>query len=145
MPTDNTSTTGLFSAGTMRWLTIAVRTAHIATTGVLFGGLILAVDFVRLGSWHWLAVATGMALLALEWLHDRRWPHRGKGLLVLLHLVLCLLVHFLPGLTVELLWVILISGCIGSHMPRRFRHWSVIEGWERSDQKKPAVSLSAQG
>lgn len=128
-----------FSPGTMRWLTIAVRTAHIATTGVLFGGLILAVEFIRLGCWHWWAIVTGTVLLALEWLHDRRWPHRGKGLLVLFHLCLCVLIHFLPALTVPLLWLILMSGCIGSHMPRRYRHWSMIEGWENTTVTKPAA------
>lgn len=123
---------------TMRWLTIAARTAHIATTGVLFGGLLLVVDFIRLASWHWWAVASGAVLLTLEWLHDRCWPHRGKGLLVLFHLGLCLLIHFLPTLMVPLLWLILISGGIGSHMPRRYRHWSVIEGWESSTRTKSA-------
>jgi hypothetical protein len=120
----------------MRWLTIAVRTGHIAVTGVLFGGLVLAVEFVRLGHWHLLTIVTGMALLAMEWLHDARWPHRGKGLLVLFHLFLCLLIHALPKLTVPLLWLILISGCIGSHMPRQYRHWSILEGWEIKDGKK---------
>ena len=42
--------------------------------------------------------------------------------------------HLYPGLTVPLLWGALVTGCIGSHMPRRFRHWSILEGrevWER--------------
>jgi hypothetical protein len=121
---------------TMRWLNIGARTGHIAVTGILFGGLVLAVDFVRLGRWHLLTIVTGLILLALEWTHDSRWPHRGKGLLVLLHLGLCLLIHALPTLTVPLLWCILISGCIGSHMPRRYRHWSILQGWEVSDGKK---------
>ena len=124
---------------TMRWLTITVRTAHIATTGVLFGGLILAVEFIRLGCWHWWTIVTGSLLLALEWLHDRRWLHRGKGLLVVFHLGLCILIHFLPALMVPLLWLILMSGCIGSHMPRRYRHWSLLEGWESTTGTKPAA------
>ena len=122
----------------MRWLSIGVRTGHIAVSAVLFGGLVLAVDFVRLGHWHLLTIATGMILLALEWSHDVRWPHRGKGLLVLFHLGLGLLIHALPKLTVPLLWCILISGCIGSHMPRRYRHWSIVEGWEARGEKTTA-------
>lgn len=133
------SQTVLFSPAIMRWLAIAIRTAHIATTGVLFGGLLLAVDFIRLGSWHWWAVATGVLLLILEWTHDRRWPHRGKGLLVHVHVLCCLLIHVLPDLRVPLLWMILISGCMGSHMQRRYRHWSVLEGWEQGEQKKMTV------
>lgn len=114
-----------------RWLNIAVRTSHIAVAAVFFGGSLLGVPFVGLSPWFCLSMATGGILLALEWLHDRRWPHRGKGLLVHFHLALCLLLHLLPAFTVPLLWLILVSGSIGSHMPRRFRHWSILEGPEQ--------------
>jgi hypothetical protein len=123
-------------SGLMRWLGIAGRTSHIGVAAVLFGGSILQVPFAHLTIWHHLTITTGCILLALEWLHDARWPHRGKGLLALAHLGLCLLIHFLPALTVPLLWLILISGCIGSHMPRRFRHWSILQGWERAEPKE---------
>lgn len=117
----------------VRWLNIGARTLHIAVVAVLFGGYMLAVPFSRLGIWHWLAIVSGFVLMVLEWMHDSRWWHRGKGLLVWLHLGLCLLIHVLPGLAIPLLWLILISGCVGSHMPRRFRHWSILEGWEKRD------------
>jgi len=123
-----------FPASGMRWINIAARTLHIAFAAVLFGGLLLAVPFVRLENYHWLAILSGIVLMALEWLHDYRWWHRGKGLLIWLHLGLCLLIHLLPRFTVPLLWLILISGCIGSHMPRRFRHWSMREGWEQREK-----------
>jgi|GEM_PF-901876 len=123
-------------SGTMRWLSITARTSHIAVTAVLFGGFILYVPFSRLTQWHFLTIATGGLLLVLEWLHDRRWLHRAKGLLGLLHLSLCLLIHSLPNLAVPLLWAILISGCVGSHMPRRYRHWSFLEGWEQENSMR---------
>ncbi|MGD9948880.1 MAG: hypothetical protein AB7U29_10425 [Desulfobulbus sp.] len=118
----------------MRWINIGARTLHIAVIAVLFGGFILAVPYARLGVWHWLTIISGMVLMVLEWMHDDRWWHRGKGLLIWLHLGLCLLIHILPGLAIPLLWLILISGCVGSHMPRRLRHWSIIEGWERREE-----------
>jgi hypothetical protein len=122
-------------SGAMRWLSIAMRTSHIGVTAVLFGGFILLVPVARLTQWHHLTIATGCLLLILEWLHDARWLHRAKGLLGLLHLGLFLLIHLLPDLAVPLLWSILISGCIGSHMPRRYRHWSFLEGWESDSSK----------
>jgi hypothetical protein len=79
--------------------------------------------------WRHLTIAAG-GFLPLEWRHDPRWPHRGKGLLALLHLGLCALIHWAPALTAPLLWMMLISGSIGSHMPRKFRHWSILQGWE---------------
>jgi hypothetical protein len=117
----------------MRWLDIAVRTGHIGVASVFFGGCIWLVPYVRLSFWHHLVIATGCVLLLLEWLHDRHWLHRGKGLLGLLHTCLGLLIHLKPGLTVPLLWIILVTGCIGSHMPRRFRHWSILYGPEISE------------
>jgi hypothetical protein len=119
----------------MRWISIATRTAHLGVAAVLFGGLILAVPFTRMSPWHHLTILSGGLLMALEWQHDAHWPHRGKGLLALFHLALCGLIHFLPELTVPLLWAILISGSVGSHMPRRFRHWSMLQGWERRENE----------
>ncbi len=117
----------------LRWYNVSCRTLHLGVMAVLFGGCILAVPYSRLGFWHWSTIFSGILLMILEWAHDRRWWHRGKGLLIWLHLGLCLLIHILPRMTVPLLWLILISGCVGSHMQRRYRHWSVLEGWEKRD------------
>ncbi len=117
-------------SGMARWLSIIVRTGHIGAAGVFFGGCILHVPSVQLTLWLHLTIATGGALLLLEWLHDSRWPHRGKGLVALLHVGLAVTIHFIPAFTVPLLWMILTTGGIGSHMPRRFRHWSILEGEE---------------
>lgn len=117
-------------ASMQRWLSIALRTGHIGVAAVLFGGTLLLVPADRLHFWHHATIASGLLLLLVEWLHDRHWPHRGKGLLALFHTGLGLLIHLTPSLTVPLLWMILISGSLGSHMPRRYRHWSIRNGWE---------------
>ena len=117
--------------GPMRWLGIAARTAHLATAAVFFGGSLLQVDQARLTLWLGLALVSGAVLLVLELLHDRRWPHRGKGLLALAHALLVLVVPLRPGLAAPLLWLILIAGSVGSHMPRRWRHWSIVDGPEQ--------------
>lgn len=119
----------------LRWSNILLRTLHIAAAAVLFGGLILQQEYAVFRSWHYGVIASGLALLALEWQHDRRWPHRGKGLLVQLHILLALAVHFWPAQQVLLLWLVLISGSVGSHMPRRLRHWSCIDGWEAREPR----------
>lgn len=123
-------------SGMMRWLGILVRTGHIGVAAVFFGGCVLHVPYVQLALWHHLTIATGGTLLILEWLHDPRWPHRGKGLLGILHLCLAVIIHLTPAFTVPLLWVIVITGGIGSHMPRRFRHWSMLNGPEVRESKE---------
>lgn len=126
------------SAG-RRWAGIILRTAHIATAAVFFGGCVLRVSFPPLSLWHHGAIASGCLLLILELLHDRCWIHRGKGLLGLLHIGFGLLIHLIPSTQIPLLWLILISGCIGSHMPRRFRHWSFFDGPEKSIPQSPSL------
>ena len=122
-----------------RWTGIVLRTAHIATASVFFGGCVLHVAFPHLKFWHHGVIASGCLLLAMELLHDRRWLHRGKGLLGALHIGLGLLIHIIPGLQTLFLWIILITGCIGSHMPRRFRHWSLLDGPELPSSQSPSL------
>lgn len=117
----------------MRWLNIVVRTAHIGAAAMLFACATGAISVQESSIWHYLIIATGDALVVMEWLHDRRWVHRGKGLLAILHLGLFIVIQFHPGWTVPLLWAILILGSVCSHMPRRYRHWSIIQGWERRE------------
>jgi len=117
----------------MRWFNILVRTCHIGVSAVLFGGCVLLVPFARLALWHHLTIASGCLLLGLEWLHDKRWPHRNKGLLAIVHISLAFAIHLHPDRIVPLLSMILISGCIGSHMPYKYRNWSFRDGLERQD------------
>lgn len=121
------------NARPLRWLGILVRTGHIGVAAVFFGGLVFLVPFSQLAPWHLLTIATGIGLLALELGHDRHWPFQGKGLLGLVHILLGLLIHLQPAWTLPLLWAILVSGGIGSHMPRRYRHWSILHGWEQRE------------
>lgn len=118
----------------MRWLNIVARTFHLAVSAVLFGGFVLSTPFAHLAVWHRLTIASGFFLLALEWLHDFRWPHRSKGIIAIIHCSLALVIHLRPSLMVPVLWMILVSGCIGSHMPYKFRNWSFIEGLEAKDR-----------
>lgn len=114
-----------------RWSSIAVRTAHIGVAAGLFGGAMFTQPHSQLANWHHLTILSGLFLVAFEWLHDRDWAHRGAGLLVYLHILLAALVHLFPSMVIPLLWCALITGCIGSHMPGRFRHWSIIQGPEK--------------
>jgi hypothetical protein len=70
----------------------------------------------------------------LEVHEDLRWPVLGKGLFVLGKLVLLLLAAVFPGARVPLLVGVVVLAGIGSHMPRRLRHYSVLErrvvSWE---------------
>ncbi len=129
----------------MRWVNIAVRTAHIGAAAMVFGGALAS--GVAAGStwWHYLVIATGDVLVILEFLQDRRWLHRGKGLLALLHIALFIVWQIHPAWTTPLFWAILVSGSVCSHMPRRYRHWSIIQGWEKRENKDQDGPIPPKG
>ena len=114
--------------GWVRALDILLRTGHIGTTGVLFGGAIFAVPFARMISWHQLAIATGGGLVLLEIHHSRHWPYQVRGVMTLTHIGLLGLIHFYPEYRALILATALVIGSIGSHMPGNMRHWSLPHG-----------------
>jgi len=113
-------------SGTSKALDLLLRCCHVGTSGVLFGGLVLSVPFVRLDAWHTLAIGSGAALVLAGICQSRHWPYQGRGLLALAHIGLLALVHYLHGQLLPLLAAGLAIGIIGSNMPGHWRHWSVI-------------------
>jgi hypothetical protein len=96
--------------------------------GILLGGAVFEAALPAVHSYAWLVVATGFGLVGTELHHSLRWPHEGRGLLALGHMLPVALLHLWPVRCVELLWLALVIGAIGSHMPRAWRHWSLVYG-----------------
>lgn len=111
---------------------LVLRSCHIGTSSVLFGGILLAVPFIRLSSWHSLSIATGSALILFNVFKCRHWPYQGRGLAAALHIGLLSLIHIRPDLLAPLLATALVIGVTGSHMPAALRHWSLVH-WRRLD------------
>ena len=94
---------------------------------ILFGGAVFKIPFTQLAPWRALILASGVALILSEIFYDRHWPIQGRGILVYLHAGLFGLVYLRPGLAVPCLLAAIVLGMLGSHMPRRFRHWSFLQ------------------
>jgi len=107
---------------------LILRSCHIGTSSVLFGGAVLAVPFTRLSAWHHLAIATGSVFIIFNIFKSRHWPYQGRGAAAWLHVGLVWLVHARPELTVPMLATALAVGVVGSHMPGSLRHWSLVHG-----------------
>jgi len=114
--------------GWVRAIEILLRTGHIGTTGVLFGGAIFAVPFAHMISWHQVAIATGGGLALLGINQSRHWPYQVRGMIALTHVGLLGLVHLYPEYRAQILATVLVIGSIGSHMPGNIRHWSPMQG-----------------
>ena len=112
-----------------RTLNILCRTAHIATAGILLGGHAFNIPPGRLLPSLWLTIATGAGLGLLEAGPRLLWFHQGRGLMTLAKLGLLSAVPFLWDywhLRLAVLLVVVVIASVGSHMPARFRYYSVI-------------------
>jgi hypothetical protein len=105
---------------------IAFRTAHIGVTGILFGGHIFDVAPERLHTWLYLSIASGLGLAAIEAYPKPRWLYQGRGALVLAKLGLLFAINALWEVRVYLLAVVVVIASVGSHMPARFRYYSLL-------------------
>jgi hypothetical protein len=109
-----------------RFLDIALRTAHVLVISALFGGAVFRIPLDQLVPFQRLAVITGLALIVSEIFHRPHWPTQVRGVMVFVHAGLLGLVILRPDLAVAWLLTALVFGMVGSHLPKRIRHWSYV-------------------
>jgi len=118
-----------------RALNIALRTAHIGVTGVLCGGHVFGVPPGQLYVWLFWVILTGGLLAAVEAFPHVYWLVQGRGLCVLAKLCLLCLIPWLWNYRVAVLAAVIVLASVGSHMPARFRYYSVLHGRMLDDHK----------
>lgn len=105
-----------------------MRTLHLLAFGALYGGHIYGGQAEPLAQ-AWLAtVLTGGALMLLEALREPVFWLQVRGVATLIKLALAALVPFAGGLSVGLLTVAAVVGAVSSHMPGRYRYFSIFHG-----------------
>lgn len=109
-----------------RAISIGLRTFHIAAIGILLGGHVFDVPADRLFVWLLLSLISGAGLIGIELYGSCKWLYQGKGVLVLLKLLLLAAVALWWEQRVALLLAVLAIGSVGSHMPGRFRYYSIV-------------------
>ena len=105
---------------------IALRTAHIATMGVLLGGHAFDAPESALRGWLVASVLTGIGLAVSEAGWHLLWFHQLRGLITLSKLLLLALVPVFWEHRMVLLFLIVIMASIGAHMSARLRYYSVV-------------------
>jgi hypothetical protein len=105
---------------------IAVRTAHIAATGILLGGHVFDIAEQRLRWVLYLCIVTGACLIAIEAFPSCRWFYQGRGVLVLIKMLLLCAIPFVWDHRVPILLLVLVIASVGSHMPSRCRYYSLV-------------------
>jgi hypothetical protein len=114
-----------------RTLGVALRTAHLMTFCALLGGHVFAVDPARLMPFLITTIASGLGLMALELASTCAWLFMGKGVAVLLKLLVLLMVPVFWEYRVPLLLLTVAMASVGSHMPSQFRHRFVLPATQR--------------
>ena len=107
-----------------RWWNIAARTVHLSATGLLLGGHAFGADPERLLPLLWAAIATGAVMIALEVYPTAHWAHQVCAVFVYVKLAILCAIPFVWEQRLPLLLVVLVLGSVGSHAPRRVRHYS---------------------
>lgn len=110
----------------LRALNIATRTAHIGAMGILVGGYAFDVTPERLHATLWLTIGTGLVLAALESGGRLLWFHQGSGVMTMVKLAVLCAVPFAWAYRVPILLLVIALGSVGSHMPGRMRHYSLV-------------------
>ncbi len=112
---------------------MALRTAHIGVTSVLFGGHVFKESKENLLLWLYLTIATGGILAAIEAYPRLRWFYQGRGAAVMGKLLLLCLI-LIPWVwdhrvvRVGILVAVIVIASVGSHMPARYRYYSFVHG-----------------
>lgn len=109
-----------------RLLSVTLRTAHLMTFGMLLGGHVFEVDPSHLFPFLVATIVTGAGLMALELASSFAWLFMGKGVAVLVKLLLLGMVPFFWEHRVALLLLTVILASVAAHMPSRFRHYSFL-------------------
>jgi len=113
-----------------RWVRISVRTWHLLSMGYLLGGAGLGVPLVELHFGLWGTLASGLVFVALELYASGVWLLQLKGQAVILKLLLLGAAMTATGSPLPYLIAAVIIGGISSHMPGRYRYYSLFHGRE---------------
>jgi hypothetical protein len=111
-----------------RGISIAFRTLHLLGSSLLLGGHAFGVEPPRLVVLLYLTVGSGLGLILLELYRSCDWAYQGMGALVIVKTAITVLAGAWWDQRVLLLFLVLVFGSVGSHMPSRYRHYSLLHG-----------------
>jgi len=98
------------------------------TSGILLGGHAFDMPPHRLLFLLYLTLASGAGLMLLELYRSCRWLYQLEGVMVALKLLLLVAAGIWWEQRLWLLLLVVVLGSVGSHMPARLRHYSIVHG-----------------
>ena len=110
----------------MRVVKVAARTVHIVAMALVLGGVAYAAPVKALALPLAFTVASGLLLLGLDLWKSGACLYQGSGVAVLLKLALLSLGQSFPAARFECYLAATSVASIGAHMPKSWRHWSLL-------------------
>lgn len=102
------------------------RALHILAAGVLLGGHIFDQTEAVLEPWLWTTVATGIIILLTDLHSSLAILFEVRGIAIIFKIALLLLIPLFWEERIILLVCVLLIGAISSHLPKRYRHRSLL-------------------
>ena len=109
-----------------RALRTILRTVHLASVSVLVGGHFFDLPLERLYAPLAWTVGSGVLFVLLEIFGTLGWLFQLRGLITLAKVFLLLLIPFFWEQRIWILMTVLVISSISSHMPGRFRYYSIL-------------------
>jgi hypothetical protein len=103
-----------------------LRTAHLVAFGCLYGGHVYGIAAESLRPALGATVASGALLMGLEIYRTPLWLVQVRGCATLVKVALLAAVGLWWELRVALLTLAIVIGGVASHMPGRYRYYSVL-------------------
>ena len=107
-----------------RWVSIALRTLHLAGVVLMGSALLGAGGFFASGAI--LILLTGLALYGIDLWHRPELWRELAGAFIVLKLGVVLAMMLVPSIAQPLFWLVLVASSAVSHAPRVFRHRRLI-------------------
>ena len=112
----------------MRWVRISLRTLHLICMGLWVGGIAAGQIPESLSFALWGTVISGLLFVVLELFHSPVILVQVKGLAVFVKMMLLLAAVEIPEHALAVSIVAIVIGGISSHMPGRYRYYSIFHG-----------------
>ena len=118
------------------WVRVSCRSLHILCIGIYVGGVLFGASAAELTPWLRGAAVTGGALILTDLYGSLIYLAELRGLAMLAKLALLGVAVALPARRLALLVGLVVFSSVVSHMPSRWRHWTVGVGAPSRAQRR---------
>ena len=108
-----------------RWTKISLRTLHLVSVAGVGGGILFSIDKAVWLNYWWLALASGVLMMAIDIISNPVWLVQVRGLAIYLKLVLLGILGACPQWAGPILLTVIILSSVISHAPGNLRYYSI--------------------